>query len=62
MKSDSKTPNVQLEEMGPSLDLNLRRSKLSSDDLYKKSKKQPKEILVSRETGPEFAHGKEDIK
>ncbi len=47
VKSDNKIPNVELEEMGPALDLNLRRSKLGSDDLYKKSKKQPKEIVVS---------------
>ncbi len=33
--------------MGPSLDLVVKRSKLASDDLYKRSRKQPKEAKVS---------------
>jgi ribosome production factor 2 len=35
-----------LEEIGPSFDFLVRRSKLASDELYKNSKKQPKEIQV----------------
>jgi ribosome production factor 2 len=43
-KSATKVPNVELVEMGPSLDVSVRRSKLCSDDVYNRSKKQPKEI------------------
>jgi len=41
-KSGMKTPRVELEEVGPSLDLNLRRSRIGSDDLFKRAMKQPK--------------------
>ncbi|XP_048768209.1 ribosome production factor 2 homolog [Ostrea edulis] len=43
-KSGSRTPRVELEEIGPSLDLVIRRTKLASDDLYKRALKQPKTI------------------
>jgi len=43
-KSTTKVPDVELVEMGPSIDAIVRRSKLCSDDVYIKSKKQPKEI------------------
>lgn len=43
-KSGSRTPRIELEEIGPSLDLTLRRVKLASDDLYKRSLKQPKTV------------------
>jgi ribosome production factor 2 len=46
IKTENKAPDVELDEMGPSMDLTMRRNKISSDDLYKKSKKQPKEITV----------------
>ena len=46
-KSGSRTPRVELEEMGPSLDLCLRRTKLASDDLYKRALRQPKTAKVS---------------
>ncbi|NXN78408.1 RPF2 factor, partial [Bombycilla garrulus] len=41
-KSGCKIPRIELEEMGPSLDLVMRRTHLASDDLYKLSMKQPK--------------------
>lgn len=45
-KSGCKIPRIELEEMGPSLDLVLRRTHLASDDLYKLSLKQPKGLKV----------------
>lgn len=47
-KSGSRTPRIELEEMGPSFDFIVRRTKLASDDLFKLAKKQPKEIKVSK--------------
>ncbi|CAL1546334.1 unnamed protein product [Lymnaea stagnalis] len=38
-KSGSKTPRVELEAMGPFLDLSLRRTRLASDDLFKRALK-----------------------
>lgn len=43
-KSGTKTPRIELEEIGPSIDFVLRRSKLASDDLYKRAKKQPVQL------------------
>jgi ribosome production factor 2 len=40
-KSGSKTPRVEVEEMGPSLDLVLRRSRLADDSLYKQACRKP---------------------
>ncbi|XP_048240328.1 ribosome production factor 2 homolog [Haliotis rufescens] len=41
-KSGSRTPRVELEEMGPSLNLSLRRSHLASPDLYKRALRVPR--------------------
>jgi len=41
-QSGSRVPRVELEEIGPSLDLVLRRNKLASDDLFKRSTRVPK--------------------
>lgn len=43
-KSGLKNPRVELEEIGPSMDLKMRRTKLASDDLYKEAMKQPKTL------------------
>uniref|UniRef100_A0A8C6GZA4 Ribosome production factor 2 homolog n=1 Tax=Mus spicilegus TaxID=10103 RepID=A0A8C6GZA4_MUSSI len=43
-KSWCRTPRTELEEMGPSLDLVMRRIHLASDDLYKLSVKVPKAL------------------
>uniref|UniRef100_A0A8C6NZ40 Ribosome production factor 2 homolog n=3 Tax=Nothobranchius TaxID=28779 RepID=A0A8C6NZ40_NOTFU len=43
-KSGCRTPRIELEEIGPSLDLVLRRTHLASDDLYKLAHKQPKAL------------------
>nr|XP_040137979.1 ribosome production factor 2 homolog [Ictidomys tridecemlineatus] len=43
-KSGCRTPRIELEEMGPSLDLVVRRTHLASDDLYKLSMKMPKAL------------------
>uniref|UniRef100_A0A3P8WD82 Ribosome production factor 2 homolog n=1 Tax=Cynoglossus semilaevis TaxID=244447 RepID=A0A3P8WD82_CYNSE len=42
--SGCRTPRIELEEIGPSLDLVLRRTHLASDDLYKLAHKQPKAL------------------
>lgn len=46
-KSGHKIPRIELEEIGPSADLQVRRVKLASDDLFKKSCKRPKELKVN---------------
>lgn len=45
-KSGCRTPRIELEEIGPSLDLVLRRTHLASDDLYKLAHRQPKALKV----------------
>ena len=46
-KSGSRIPRIELEDMGPTVDFVLRRTKLASDDLYKRSLKVPKTATVS---------------
>jgi len=43
-KSSSKYPRVELEEIGPSLDLVVRRNQMASDDLFKTACKQVKNV------------------
>jgi len=43
-KSGSRLPRVELEEMGPRMDLTLRRSHLASDDLFNTACKQVKNV------------------
>lgn len=43
-KSGCRTPRIELEEIGPSMDLVLRRCHLASDDLYKTAHRQPKAL------------------
>lgn len=47
-KSGEKTPRIELEEIGPSVDFKLRRTKLASDDHYKRACKQPKQLKVHK--------------
>jgi ribosome production factor 2 len=48
-KSGTKVPNVDLEEIGPSLDLTVRRTRLASEDLRKESLKTPKGITPTKQ-------------
>merc|ERR1711915_574049 len=43
-KSGGRIPRIELEEIGPSLDLSLRRTHLASDDLFKTACKQVKNV------------------
>ncbi|XP_059057412.1 ribosome production factor 2 homolog [Achroia grisella] len=42
-KSGQRTPRIELDEIGPSIDFKLRRTKLAADDLYKEACRVPKE-------------------
>ena len=46
-KSGSYTPRVELEEMGPSMELVLRRVHLAAHDLFRLACKKPKQLKVS---------------
>jgi ribosome production factor 2 len=48
--STPKMPRVELEEIGPSMDLVLRRSHLASDDLFKSACKQIKNLYKPKKT------------
>jgi len=47
-KSGGRIPRVELEEIGPSLDLSLRRAHLASDDLFKTACRQVKNVRQER--------------
>ncbi|XP_070491563.1 ribosome production factor 2 homolog [Chironomus tepperi] len=47
-KSGLKTPRIELEEIGPSMDLSIRRTKIASKDLYKLAHKKPAELKVTK--------------
>jgi ribosome production factor 2 len=47
-KSGTKTPRVEIEEIGPTLDLSLRRTRIGSDDLFKRAMRQPKAAKVKK--------------
>ncbi|ALC47880.1 CG7993 [Drosophila busckii] len=47
-KSGQKTPRIELEEIGPSADFSIRRTKIASEDLYKLARKQPKQLKVTK--------------
>ena len=45
-KSGTRIPRIELEEIGPRVDLVVRRTHLASEDLFKQSCKRPKELKV----------------
>ena len=47
-KSGTRIPRIELNEMGPHVDLNVRRTQLASDDLFKQSCKKPKDLKVKK--------------
>ncbi|CAK9822382.1 Ribosome production factor 2 homolog [Anthophora retusa] len=47
-KSDCRTPRIELEEIGPRVDLICRRTKLASNDLFKHACKKPKELKIKK--------------
>jgi ribosome production factor 2 len=47
-KSGLKTPRIELDEIGPSIDFSIRRTKIASKDLYKLATKKPAELKVTK--------------
>ncbi|XP_015610186.1 ribosome production factor 2 homolog [Cephus cinctus] len=47
-KSGTRIPRIELEEIGPRMDLEIRRTKLAADDLFKQACKKPKELKVKK--------------
>lgn len=45
-KSGQKTPRIELEEIGPSVNFSIRRTKIASADLYKTALKKPASTRV----------------
>lgn len=46
-KSGQKTPRIELEEIGPSANFSIRRTKIASKDLYKTALKKPAALRVT---------------
>ncbi|PRP77779.1 ribosome biogenesis protein RPF2 [Planoprotostelium fungivorum] len=47
-RSGSKTPHVELNEVGPSADFVMGRSNIAADEIYKKSTQIPKDLLEKK--------------
>lgn len=47
-KSGTRIPRIELEEIGPRVDLSVRRTQLASEDLFKQSCKKPKELKAKK--------------
>ncbi|XP_015176497.1 PREDICTED: ribosome production factor 2 homolog [Polistes dominula] len=47
-KSNTRIPRIELEEIGPSIDLSCRRTKLASADHFKQACKKPKTLKVKK--------------
>lgn len=47
-KSGQRIPRIELVEMGPRMDLTIRRTKIASDDLYKTAMRQPAILKVTK--------------
>lgn len=47
-KSGCRTPRIELEEIGPHVDLTVRRSKLPSEDLMKQACRKPKQLKIRK--------------
>lgn len=47
-KSGVKTPRIEVNEIGPSIDFAIRRTKIASEDLYKLARKQPKQLKTTQ--------------
>src|SRR5262245_59232025 len=43
-KSGERTPKVELQEMGPSLDLSIRRTRMAPDEVMRRATRIPKEV------------------
>ena len=46
MNSNNKTPRIELEDMGPHMDLVMRRREVADDTPYKQACRKPKAVEV----------------
>jgi len=47
-KSGTRVPRVELDEMGPSMEMTVRRQKIASDEFFKQACRQPKSVQVKK--------------
>lgn len=47
-KSGVRTPRIELEEIGPSVDFSIRRTKIASKDLWKLANRKPAELRTTK--------------